>query len=126
MTNLRKVITASVAATMLMSAVSVSTPASAFGRYGWGGGGFHRGWGGGWGRGGWGWGGGWGRGGWGWGGGGAAAGLLGGLALGTIAGAAASPYYGGYPYGGYGYYGSGYGVASYPYGYGGACSCGGW
>lgn len=120
MTKMRKLITSALAATMLVGSISVATPAAAWGRFGYGGGwarpGFgHYGWGGGWG-GGWrrGWGGGWGY------GGTAAAGLLGGLALGTVA--AASPWgYGGYgyPYGGYGYYG-----AAYPsYGYGGGCSC---
>jgi hypothetical protein len=137
MRNSTKMFSTALAAIMLISAVSVSTPASAWGRYGWGGGwGRHAGWGGGWGRH-WGYGGGWGRGGWGYGGAGLGlglgAGLLGGLALGA-----------GAPYGGYGYYGSAYpgyygsaacgtyGAAypaptySYPatYGYGGCnCSC---
>lgn len=115
MTNLRKFVAVALASTMLVGAVSVSmsTPADA---HGWRGRGVY-GWGGGWGRG-------WGYNRWGyggWGGGGLAAGLLGGLAVGTLAGAATSPYgyygYGGYP--GYGYYG-----AAYPaYGYGGGCTC---
>lgn len=121
MRNLSKTFTAALAATMLVGALSVATPAdAAWGR--WGGGGWGRGFGGwghgGWGRG-WGYGGGWGRG-WGY-GGAAAAGLLGGLALGA---AASSPYYGGYyGYGGYPY---GYSAAPYypaTYGYGGGCTC---
>jgi hypothetical protein len=92
-----KVLASALAITAVLGCLA---PQSAEARgWGWRGGG----WGGGWGR----WhGGGWGRGsGWGW---GAAA-----LGAGLLAGAAASPYYGGY--GGYspGYYGGGY------YGYGG-------
>lgn len=120
MRKMHKALTIGLAATMLAGTLAASTPAEAqWGR--WGGGGWNRGfgggWGGGWHRGGWGWGGGWNRGwggGWGW--GAPAAGLLGGLALGTIAGAAATA-----PYGGYGYYG-----AASPYGYGGygrTCTC---
>jgi hypothetical protein len=118
MTKAHKFVSVTLASAMLMGAVSVSTPASAWG-YGWGrpawgyGGGWGRGWGG-YGR--WGYGGGWG-------GGALAAGLLGGLAVGTLAGAAA-------PWGGYGYYGAaypaygGYYGAAYPaYGYGGRCGC---
>jgi hypothetical protein len=118
MTKVHKFVSVALASAMLMGAVSVSTPASAWG-YGWGrpawgyGGGWGRGWGG-YGR--WGYGGGFG-------GGALAAGLLGGLAVGTLAGAAA-------PWGGYGYYGSaypaygGYYGAAYPaYGYGGRCGC---
>ena len=92
MRNPTKMLSTALAAIMLISAVSVSTPASAWGRYGGGGWGRHMGYGGGWGRSAWGYGGGWGRGGWGrggWGYGGAGlglglgAGLLGGLALGA-------------------------------------------
>jgi hypothetical protein len=82
---------------------TASTPAAAFGWHGggggWHGGGWHGGWGGGgwrggyWRGGGWGWGGGWGA--------PVAAGLLGGLAVGAIAGSA-------YPYGPYGGYGGCY------------------
>jgi len=95
---MKKLLTgALVATTLSFSLVSTTTPAAAF-RGGWGGGGWHGGgWGGGW-RGGY-----WRGGGWGWG----AAGLIGGLAVGS---ALAYPYYygGGYPcgsyYGPYGYY----------------------
>jgi hypothetical protein len=74
---------------------------------------------------------GWGGYGWGWrrpyyGGGALAAGLIGGLALGTLA-ASAGSYYGygypsygygyGYPYSGYGYYPSSYAYPGYSYGY---------
>ena len=77
------------------------------------------------------WRGGWGGYGWGWrrpyyGGGALAAGLIGGLALGTLA-ASAGSYYGygypsygygyGYPYSGYGYYPSSYAYPGYSYGY---------
>lgn len=119
MTNMRKILLAALAAVTLAGSVSVSTPADAWVRYG-------RGWGPGWGHYGWagGWRPGWGYNRWGynsgWGyGGAAAAGLLGGLALGA---AAASPW-------NYGYYGSaypGYGVygSAYPsYGYGYRCGC---
>jgi hypothetical protein len=110
-TMLKKSLMGAVAALAMGATVAaVSTPADARG-FGGGfhGGGFHGGGfhGGGWGHGGWGHGG-WGRGGgWGWG----AAGVLGGLALGT---AIASPYYGDYAYGyGYPYYQNGYGC--YPH-----------
>src|SRR3954449_6598901 len=74
---------------------------------------------------------GWGGYGWGWrrpyyGGGALAAGLIGGLALGTLA-ASAGSYYGygypsygygyGFPYSGYGYYPSSYAYPGYSYGY---------
>ncbi|HEY8124591.1 MAG TPA: hypothetical protein VIF88_04125 [Methylocystis sp.] len=114
MKNSRKLLTTALAATMLLGAVSVATPASAWSR--WGGGGWG---GGGWGRH-WGYGGGWGRGGY-W-GSGAGLGLgVAGLATGLALGAATSPY-------GYGYYGSGYpgyygAAAPAYYGYGGGCTC---
>src|SRR4051812_13590617 len=69
------------------------------------------------------WGGGWRGYGWGWrrpyyGGGGAlAAGLIGGLALGTLAASAGSYYGYGYPSYGYGYYPSSYAYPGYSYGY---------
>lgn len=117
MTISRNIITAALAATMLIGSVSISTPASAWGRYGWG---RHAGWSGGWGRHhGWGrhygWGGlghrhwaawrpGWRR--WGYG-----AGMVGGVA-------AAS-----YPYGAYGSGCRTYGMA-YPATYGNSGGCG--
>ena len=67
------------------------------------------------------WWGGWGGYGWGWrrpyyGGGALAAGLIGGLALGTLATSAGSYYGYGYPYSGYGYYPSSYAYpSSYSY-----------
>jgi len=109
MKNSRKLLTTTLAATLLIGAVSVATPASAWSRWGGGGWGRHWGYGGGfgWNRGvGWnrpGWG--YGR--WGYGGFGLGAGLATGLAL----GAAAS-----YP----GYYG--YSSPTY-YGYGGYPGC---
>ena len=108
MKNSRKLLTTALAATMLVGALSVATPASAWSRWGggWGGGGFGRHWG---------YGGGWGRGAY-W-GSGAGLGLgVAGLATGLALGAGASPY---------GYYGSGYYGAAYPsyYGYGGGCTC---
>jgi hypothetical protein len=65
---------------------------------------------------------GWGGYGWGWrrpyyGGGALAAGLIGGLALGTLAASAGSYYGYGYPYSGYGYYPSSYAYPGYSYGY---------
>jgi hypothetical protein len=110
------------ASAALCGALVLSGPAEAFrggGFRGFGGGGWHGGFGG-W-RGGWGWGGnrwGW-NGGWGWGGGWwpAYAGL--GLGLGLAAAAATSPWGYGYPYYGYSYpyYGYGYGYPYYGYGY---------
>jgi len=100
MKNLRKLLTAALAATMLAGAVSVSTPAAAWHSWGWGPGSY------------WGYGGAWRRPGyWGYG-----AGLATGLALGASS----------YPYG-YGYWGSAspgyYGYS----GYGGYSGCGcGW
>jgi hypothetical protein len=110
MTNSRKIITAALAATMAITTLSISTPASAWGRYGGGWG--HRHWGSGWGYrhagwrptwgyGRWGYAGrrpGWGYGRWGY----------GGMALGA---AASYPY----NYGSYGSYGSAYpsGCGSY-------------
>jgi hypothetical protein len=149
MTNSRKMITAAVAATMLIGTVSISTPASAWGRWGYGGGwsGRHLGGGGGWGRhygwgryygwGGWGhrrwaaWRPGWGYGRWGYGRWGYGAGLLGGVAAasypygtyGSACGAYGMAYPNTYGYrGGCGTYG-----AAYPdtYGYGGGCGGGG-
>jgi hypothetical protein len=76
MTRMRKIITGGMAALTLAATVgATATPASAQWRHGWGGGGWHRG------------------GGW---GGPAAAGVIGGLALGAIAAGAAG---GGYGYG---------------------------
>src|SRR3954447_5989609 len=65
---------------------------------------------------------GWGGYGWGWrrpyyGGGALAAGLIGGLALGTLAASAGSYYGYGYPSYGYGYYPSSYAYPGYSYGY---------
>lgn len=96
MKNLRKLLTGALAATMLVGAVSVSTPAAAWHRWGWGPGWGYYGYGGAWRRPGY----------WGYGAG---------LATGLAVGAATS-----YPYG-YGYWGSanpGY------YGYGGYSGCG--
>lgn len=113
MTNMRKMLMIALAAVTLAGSVSVSTPADAWVRYGPG---WRYGWRPGyWGYNRWGYNSGWGY------GGAAAAGLLGGLALGTVA-AAASPW-------NYGYYGAaypGYGVygSAYPaYGYGNRCGC---
>lgn len=101
MKSSRKLLTTALAATMLVGALSVSTPASAWHRWGWGPGVGYWGYGG-WRRPAWGYG----R--WGYGGLGVGAGLATGLALGA---AASAPY-------GYGYYGA----AVPAYGYGG-CTC---
>ncbi len=115
MKNSRKLLTTALAATMLVGALSVATPASAWSRWGGGGWGRH-----------WGYGGGWARPGWGYWGSGAGLGLgVAGLATGLALGAAASAPYG-YGYPGYygaatpGYYGAA--VPAYGYGYGG-CTC---
>lgn len=128
MKNSRKLLTTALAATMLAGALTVSTPASAWRRSGWGPGVGHWGYNAGWRRPGWGYGG-WGM------GAGMGAGLGAGLATGLALGAATSyPYGSGYwgsssptywGYGGTGYGGSAYG-GSYPayYGYGGGrCGC---
>jgi hypothetical protein len=97
----KSAIAAVTALALTLGVTATSTPAAAFGRWGgggWGGGWHGGGWGGGW-RGGY-----WRGGGWGWGGGWGgplAAGLIGGLAVGAIAGSA-------YPYGAYGGYGGCY------------------
>ncbi|SFK56514.1 hypothetical protein [Methylocapsa palsarum] len=115
MNKARKFVICGLAALVFSASIAAPTPAEAWYRGGWGGGwrgGPGWGWGGGW-RGGWG-GGGWG-GGWGWGGPALAAGVLGGLALGSVA--AAAPYYGySYPYGYSAYPYAAYPYAGYPYG----------
>ncbi len=84
MTRTRKILTAGIAAlTLGASVAATATPADAFGRHGWGGGGY---------RGGYAYRGGWGhRGGWG-GPGALAAGAIGGLALGALAAGAYNNY----------------------------------